>query len=72
MVTNEGRSQDEDMIAEWLDLMATLLRGPGDAGAGQGSAVFGPLQWLLVLGLIVLLVLVAGLVIWRMRRTSSK
>ena len=51
---------------------AALLRGPGDAGAGQEVAALGTAQVLVILSLVVLLVLLAVLVAWRMRRTRSK
>ncbi len=53
-------------------ISATLLRGPADAGAGQEAVTLGPLQLLVILGLTILLVLLAILVIWRIRQTRSK
>jgi hypothetical protein len=50
-----------------------LLRGPADAGADSAEPVaFGLPQVLLTLGLIFLLVMLAVLVVWRIRRTRSK
>jgi hypothetical protein len=54
-------------------IAALLLRGPADAGADSAEpAIFGPLQLLVVLGVIVLLMLLAGLVFLRIRRTRPK
>jgi hypothetical protein len=48
---------------------ATLLRIPS---AGGGEVEFGPEQVLLVIGLVVVLLVLAGLVIWRIRSTRPK
>ena len=56
-----------------LAAVTAVLRGPADAGADSAAPVeFGPLQLLLILGVVVLLLLLVGLVIWRVRRTRSK
>jgi hypothetical protein len=49
-----------------------LLRGPGDAGAGQEPLIFDPPQVLVIVGIVVLVLVFAGLVFWRVRRTRSK
>ncbi len=51
---------------------ATLLRGPADAGAGQEPVMFDLPQVLVVAGMVVLVLVLAGLVFWRVRRTRSK
>ncbi len=73
------------MYAEGLDLLVAtqaqglattsatlLLRGPGDAGAGQEPVMFDLPQILVVIGMAVLVLALAGLVFWRVRRTRSK
>ncbi len=50
---------------------AMLLRIPS-AGSGGEEATFGLPQALMVIGLVVLLLVLAGLVIWRVRSTRSK
>ncbi len=49
-----------------------LLRGPADAGAGQEPVMFDLAQVLVIVGLVVLALVLAGLVFWRLRRTRSK
>ncbi len=50
-------------------MTATLLRIPS---AGGGEVEFGLEQVLLVLGVVGLLLVLAGLVIWRIRSTRPK
>ncbi len=73
------------MYAEGLDLLVAtqaqglattsamvLLRGPGDAGAGQEPVIFDLPQVLVIVGMVVLALVFAGLVFWRVRKTRSK
>jgi hypothetical protein len=49
-----------------------LLRGPGDAGAGQEPVMLGLSQVLVMAGMVALVLLLAGLVFWRVRRNRFK
>ena len=60
---------DETLTRSGLATTATLLRIPS---AGGGDAEFGLEQVLLVLGVVGLLLVLAGLVIWRIRSTRPK
>ncbi len=51
---------------------ALLLRGPADAGAGQEPVMLGLSQVLVIAGMVALVLLLAGLVFWRVRRNRSK
>ena len=57
-----------------LDLLTTLvlLRGPASWGGSGEGPTFGLPQIMVIAGVVVLLALLAGAVIWRARRTSRK
>ena len=57
-----------------LDLLATLflLRGPASWGGSGEGPTFDLEQVVMLAGVFALLALLAGVVIWRVRRTSRK
>ena len=61
-----------DVLEKGLAVATTMLRGPASWGASGEEDPIGGLQLLVILGVVVLLVLLAGLVIWRIYRTRPK
>ncbi len=58
-----------DLLDRGLAVAAAVLRGPAAWGASGEEDPIGGLQLLAILGVVVLLVLLAGVVIWRIYRT---
>ncbi len=61
-----------DVLDQGLAVAITVLRGPAAWGASGEEDPIGGLQLLVIIGVIGLLVLLMGLVIWRIYRTRSK
>jgi hypothetical protein len=53
-------------------VLAAMLRDATLSTPGSDEAMFGLPQALVIIGVVVLLALLVGVVIWRVRRTRSK
>lgn len=61
-----------DVLDQGLALATAVLRGGAAWGATGEEDPIGGLQLLVILGVVALLVLLMGLVIWRIYRTRQK
>lgn len=69
MLTVPGAGSD--VLEKGLAGATTMLRGAAWGASGE-EAPIGGLQLLVILGVVALLVLLVGLVIWRIYRTRPK